>query len=64
MTEEKRMSQEVMDTLESMGWSFVPYGPNEWEWRLFDEEGLCIGQMCDENWARDIAIALAKNGEE
>lgn len=38
--------------IKSQGWSFVPTGPNEWEWLLFSKEGKPIGQQLDAQWTK------------
>lgn len=40
--------------MEALGWKFLPYGPNEWQWMKFDETGKRIGFQCDPTWAADL----------
>lgn len=40
--------------LMARGWSFVPTGPNEWEWMKFDGEGRPLGRQGDIEWLQDL----------
>ncbi len=39
--------------LKALGWDFLPYAPDEWQWMKFDADGKCIAIQCDQTWARD-----------
>lgn len=40
--------------LEALGWDFLPYGPNEWQWMKFDATGKRIAVQCDAVWGADV----------
>ncbi len=45
----------LVEALESLGWQFLPIGPNEWEWRKFDQNGKVTAIQGDEQWAKDMS---------
>lgn len=50
------------DFMESLGWEYVPTGPNEWEWLKFDASGKCIASQGDETWTKDCSEWEAISG--
>jgi hypothetical protein len=41
--------------LEALGWAFLPYAPNEWQWMKFDpQSGKRIADQCDATWQADL----------
>jgi hypothetical protein len=41
--------------LEALGWDFLPYAPNEWQWMKFDPHGgQRIAIQGDRTWAADL----------
>jgi hypothetical protein len=50
--------KEEMVWLESLGWEFMPTGPNEWEWLKFDIDGnVVVAQQGSAEWCRDLQSA-------
>jgi hypothetical protein len=39
--------------LEGLGWDFLPYAPNEWQWMKFDKDGQRTASQCDAVWNAD-----------
>lgn len=47
--------KKMIAALEALGWDFVQYAPEEWEWKKFNEAtGECIARQGDATWAYDI----------
>lgn len=40
-----------------MGWKFYPFGPEDWEWMKFDDEGRRIARQGDPVYNSDLAYA-------
>ena len=49
-----RFTPAELDALERLGWEFMPYGPTEWGWIKFDDDGHVVGQGGDDTWERDL----------
>ena len=57
---EEQDNRKLIPYLEELGWSFVPTGPEEWTWLLFDEDGLVSAQQGDRVWSHDVKEAKEK----
>lgn len=53
------LDRRVVGNLKAMGWDFLPYAPNEWQWMKFDATGKYLAQEGEPVWAADLTIAAA-----
>lgn len=52
----------MVDIMLARGWEFVPTGPEEWTWLLFNSAGVIIARQGDARWRRDLASGDKSRG--
>lgn len=56
MAEIGGLTSREMQELQAMGWIFLPFGPDEWQWMKFCKlTGANIAIQCDRTWKYDLA---------
>ena len=54
------MNQRTIDNLEELGWKFLPYSDEGWEWMKFDENKKRIARQGDLTWLKDLKLVSKK----